>query len=154
MGDAIYLPGILPSAVPFSRLDPTIRCTADFHSPFLHAMVLTAPAFTSLLHSLGLIQGISKPTRGPFAAAPAPAQNKVAVSNGPSPNLNLGTNYQAHPPGNFSSTGTSAIKASTGCDAPPYDARDWGEQRFAPFDQAKANVYRYRQQQSVNLGSW
>ncbi|EIW60057.1 glycoside hydrolase [Trametes versicolor FP-101664 SS1] len=117
-------------------------------------MVLTATAFTSLLHSLGLMQGISKPIRGPLAAAPAPAQNKVAVSSGPSPNSNLGTNYQVHAPGNLSNIGTSAIKASTACDAPDYDARDWGEQRFAPFDQAKANVYRYRQQQSVNLGSW
>ncbi len=27
-------------------------------------------------------------------------------------------------------------------------------QTFSPFDQAKATVYRYRQQQSVNLGSW
>ena len=36
----------------------------------------------------------------------------------------------------------------------PYDTPDLGEQVFPPFDQAKATVYRYRQQQSVNLGSW
>lgn len=43
---------------------------------------------------------------------------------------------------------------SNGCNVEPYTAPAIGQQKFPPFDQAKATVFRYRQQQSVNLGSW
>lgn len=39
------------------------------------------------------------------------------------------------------------------CTVAPYDA-SVPLQNFPPFDAASANVFRYRQQQSVNLGSW
>ncbi|TBU45740.1 glycoside hydrolase [Dichomitus squalens] len=44
--------------------------------------------------------------------------------------------------------------SNSSCYVPPYDSSDVGSQTFAPFNQFKANIYRYRQQQSVNLGSW
>ncbi|KAH9945964.1 glycoside hydrolase [Epithele typhae] len=40
------------------------------------------------------------------------------------------------------------------CSVQPYDPGDVSVQNFPLFDAAKANVYRYRQQQAVNLGSW
>ncbi|KAG6890384.1 hypothetical protein C0992_001775 [Termitomyces sp. T32_za158] len=40
------------------------------------------------------------------------------------------------------------------CFVDPYDAPPIGKQSFLPFDPEKATMYRYRQQQSVNLGSW
>jgi hypothetical protein len=42
---------------------------------------------------------------------------------------------------------------SATCYIEPYSAPVEGT-IFAPFDSVKANIYRYRQQQSVNLGSW
>ncbi|KAF8955450.1 glycoside hydrolase superfamily [Flammula alnicola] len=43
---------------------------------------------------------------------------------------------------------------SSSCNVEPYDAPEILGQDFPPYDQTTANVYRYRQQQSVNLGSW
>ncbi|CAL1704947.1 unnamed protein product [Somion occarium] len=40
------------------------------------------------------------------------------------------------------------------CHVKPYDAPLVGQQDFPPFDEDRATVFRYRQQQSVNLGSW
>ena len=40
------------------------------------------------------------------------------------------------------------------CDVEPYDPRPITDQTFPAFDKNVANVYRYRQQQAVNLGSW
>lgn len=47
-----------------------------------------------------------------------------------------------------------ASNNSNGCNVEKYTAPEIGQQQFPPFDQAKATVFRYRQQQSVNLGSW
>lgn len=40
------------------------------------------------------------------------------------------------------------------CHVEPYNAPQIMQQTFPPFDPETAYVYRYRQQQSVNLGSW
>lgn len=37
---------------------------------------------------------------------------------------------------------------------PTYDAPPITDQGFAPYNEDEATFYRYRQQQSVNLGSW
>lgn len=131
-----------------SRIPPiSISSPSQFPSYFL-TMVLTAAGFTSLLHSLGLMQGTFKPTPASFSYGQSHAQNKVA-STSPAAS-NLGSNFQSPPTGNISATESHSVV----CNVQPYDAPELGEQAFAPFDQAKANVYRYRQQQSVNLGSW
>ncbi|KAI0636795.1 glycoside hydrolase [Trametes polyzona] len=113
-------------------------------------MVLTAAGFTSLIHSLGLIQGLSKPAPAAYAGDHSRTQSKLAD---PNPG-DVGSNYQLQDTGNFSGSGGQLNKVSIGCSVQPYYAPDLGQQAFPPFDQAKANVYRYRQQQSVNLGSW
>ncbi|CAA7265374.1 unnamed protein product [Cyclocybe aegerita] len=54
-------------------------------------------------------------------------------------------------------TKRSAVKtldAAADCSVEPYDAPPVLKQTFPPYDQTSANVYRYRQQQGVNLGSW
>ena len=40
------------------------------------------------------------------------------------------------------------------CYVEPYNAPQITQQNFPPFDSESAYIYRYRQQQSVNLGSW
>lgn len=40
------------------------------------------------------------------------------------------------------------------CHVEPYDAPAVTFQDFPPYDEKLATVYRYRQQRSVNLGSW
>ena len=40
------------------------------------------------------------------------------------------------------------------CHVEPYNAPQITQQTFPPFDPESAYIYRYRQQQSVNLGSW
>jgi hypothetical protein len=40
------------------------------------------------------------------------------------------------------------------CNVVSYNAPPVLDQEFPPYDRSVANVYRYRQQQSVNLGSW
>lgn len=44
--------------------------------------------------------------------------------------------------------------STSDCYVEPYDAPTVDDQDFPPYDQTESNVYRYRQQQSVNLGSW
>jgi glucan 1,3-beta-glucosidase len=53
-----------------------------------------------------------------------------------------------------SKTHGKSAKPSGSCDVQPYDAPPISDQTFPPFDQTTANVFRYRQQQSVNMGSW
>ena len=40
------------------------------------------------------------------------------------------------------------------CKHENYNAPDVGDQDFPPFDQQASDLYRYRQQRGVNLGSW
>ena len=40
------------------------------------------------------------------------------------------------------------------CHVEPYDAPPVGFQEYPPYDEAIATIFRYRQQQAVNLGSW
>ncbi|KAF9453631.1 glycoside hydrolase family 5 protein [Macrolepiota fuliginosa MF-IS2] len=58
----------------------------------------------------------------------------------------------------YKAVGQSVVKAALkghaeGCHVEPYNVLVENP-AFPPFDQTKANVYRYRQQQGVNLGSW
>jgi hypothetical protein len=68
-------------------------------------------------------------------------------------------------PANITATDLSAVLtalisgtfAASGVDCgniPDYNAPDVVVEPFAPYDAAKALIFRYRQQQSVNLGSW
>jgi hypothetical protein len=52
------------------------------------------------------------------------------------------------------STDSSFNAADNSCFIEPYTPAPVTLEPFAPYDASKALIYRYRQQQSVNLGSW
>ncbi|KAI0341792.1 glycoside hydrolase [Trametopsis cervina] len=114
-------------------------------------MQLTSGNFTALLHALSLTQGFIKPA--PLLGS-LPVDSK-ALAGILSP-INLATN-NANAASGVSRPLPRDILQDEGqdpCAYPPYPSTPLALQPFPPFDQAKANVYRYRQQQSVNLGSW
>lgn len=61
------------------------------------------------------------------------------------------TTYDNSPSSDNSSTVTAADDS---CAVTPYAPGPIPLETFAPYDANRALVYRYRQQQSVNLGSW
>ena len=112
------------------------------------SMVLTSQYFSALLQALNLTQGLYKPI---------PGNANTVFSESPEDTLpgatgDLGSIQSAQA---NSQTNGAQNGAADACTTPPYyQAVPVGDQTFPVFDQAKATVYRYRQQQSVNLGSW
>jgi glucan 1,3-beta-glucosidase len=104
----------------------------------------TADAFLSLLRLLNLSEGFSRPL--PDASAtltPGSSTNETATSyldqlNSATQAWNLTSLHQL---------------ATSACDPSPYISTCPNE-TFSAFDQIQANIYRYRQQRSINLGSW
>lgn len=76
------------------------------------------------------------------------------VSHGAQHPLNANATHQAGNASDAASADDFTSTTSSSCYVLPYDAPAIGDQTFLPYDQTTANVYRYRQQQSVNLGSW
>jgi glucan 1,3-beta-glucosidase len=117
-------------------------------------MLITASGFSVLLQTLGLTQGLSKPTpdipvipsgvRGTDDYSSAALPHFQALSHLPGQHLALSNPASAQ----------SLDQTDGSCNVNPYTAPASLYHAFPPFDQAEANVYRYRQQQSVNLGSW
>ena len=97
--------------------------------------------FSALLQSLNLTAGLFKPTPGPLLLS------------------TLGNISSFNP---FGVLANSSIASSDpldfniqgSCNPEPYSAPPVTDQEFPQFDSAKATIFRYRQQQSVNLGSW
>ena len=102
-------------------------------------MQLASGAFGALLRTLSLTQGLYKPTPSP--AGPSTYSQPLASDDSPA--------YNEYPYNSSVSISDDSCSWMPRYNAPPLD-----DQVFLPFDQAKATVYRYRQQQSVNLGSW
>ncbi|OBZ75975.1 Glucan 1,3-beta-glucosidase 3 [Grifola frondosa] len=100
--------------------------------------------YFNLLTDECLTQGLFKPNPGRGFIGDKIDDNPVG-DNFP-PHYEMGENFQVQP---------KYLKSlDETCKVEPYDPPPVSDQNFPPFDQAKANVYRYRQQQSVNLGSW
>lgn len=97
--------------------------------------------FGALLQSLNLTAGLFKPTPGPPLFS--------ALGNGSSfdPFGILGDS-------SIASSDPLGFKVQGNCSPEPYSAPPITDHEFSPFDSAKATIFRYRQQQSVNLGSW
>lgn len=53
-----------------------------------------------------------------------------------------------------STSGNTTTPSGASCVPEPYSAPSVEDQTFEPYDQTTNNVFRYRQQHSVNLGSW
>jgi hypothetical protein len=101
-------------------------------------MVYNPAAFTALLKALQLTQDLSKPVPGPSSSSVNNSTPLAIVST-------------SLPAGHALLDGRSAQGGS--CYVKPYITPSITE-TLAPFDQDMATVMRYRQQQSVNLGSW
>jgi glucan 1,3-beta-glucosidase len=117
-------------------------------------MLVTADRFAALLHALGLSQGLFKPV--PLLASPAITTNTINGTHHST--ANSSSNLHSHadiPPLLLDNVNFQNLnQRDSSCHVDPYDGPDISDQIFAPFDQTEANVFRYRQQQSVNLGSW
>ena len=97
--------------------------------------------FGALLQSLNLTSGLFKPT------PPPPLLSVLGNDSSFDPFGILGnTSIASSDPLDFNVQGN--------CSPEPYSAPPITGQEFPPFDSAKATIFRYRQQQSVNLGSW
>ncbi|KAG6899493.1 hypothetical protein C0993_009715 [Termitomyces sp. T159_Od127] len=108
-------------------------------------MVFNAAAFSALLHALGLTQGAYKPVPTSFSvrnSSQFPSYH--TVESPPGAQVLFESSKKASP----------LPDSHDECYVDPYDASPIGKQSFLPFDPEKATMYRYRQQQSVNLGSW
>jgi len=87
----------------------------------------------------------------------SPLNSKPTPDTGsPTPAIAPGTHIQ----NNFDAKNLKA-KGKTGgnangqnCKHEDYNAQDVGDQEFPPFDQQASDLYRYRRQRGVNLGSW
>lgn len=118
-------------------------------------MQLTPGAFGALLQTLNLTQGRYKPE-------PTLALLDVKQGIGADSVANLTLSHDLVQPEAAGFLPGEPLVLSSGdvytqnnpCNVPTYNAPPVDLQTFPPFDQAKANVYRYRRQQSVNLGSW
>ncbi len=138
-------------------------------------MLLSADQVASLLQVLGLSQAIFKPIpalvgnlTAPLAAIGDAADGILGSLPIPLPKLSdiplIGQILEAEPTAGtdagHDSTGSDGMAMenlavdSSSCVVEPYNPPPVLAQTFPPFDQAKANVFRYRQQQGVNLGSW
>ncbi|RPD66317.1 glycoside hydrolase [Lentinus tigrinus ALCF2SS1-7] len=106
--------------------------------------------FATLLQALRLSQGMSKPSptfRAGLAQTAAPSYNDTQEDT-----QQFGTSYYAQPEDHL--LYPVSFDDASPCPVEPYFDADNAIPPFASFDPAKATVFRYRQQQSVNLGSW
>ena len=98
---------------------------------------------------MGLAQGMHRPTPSYSTSRPPAKGAKPPVSWVYS--QFAGTDSQW--PGQ-DLPGVHINSQSGDCSVQPYEGPDLSTLAFAPLEQSKATVFRYRQQQSVNLGSW
>lgn len=130
-------------------------------------MLVTADGFSALLRTLGLSQGLFKPGTsftsdsgyivnttslgdGVDAVAPILNPSSLTVPNGTTHYV-----HKSYPPLSVDNHGASTInRRDKSCGAVQYTSPEVRYQEFPPYDETKASVFRYRQQQSVNLGSW
>jgi glucan 1,3-beta-glucosidase len=125
-------------------------------------MLVTANGFSVLLQALGLSQGLSKPNPSAVETNVGPDVNQTTILSAPSvlptaADSTLGdvSNLQAQLASLPNLSPSQVLdQIDSSCSIEPYNAPPSFELTFPPFDEATANVYRYRQQQSVNLGSW
>lgn len=133
-------------------------------------MLLDAAQFATLLQALGLGTGLFKPIPGLIGSVNDTVHGIVSTVN--QTTAGLGSPLPGLPPlpivgilqtdqklvnlakGSKSKEKVSAMNLDDPqCQVIPYNA-PVPEPHFTPFDYVNANIFRYRQQQSVNLGSW
>ncbi|KAL4253866.1 glycosyl hydrolase 5 (cellulase A) family protein [Abortiporus biennis] len=114
----------------------------------------TPGGITSLLQTLSLTQVLYKPTPDIRAIQGRTLDlNTSDVNTLYTDSLERG-DVDHSPIRRQPSSSYSHLLRRADCTVQPYNPPTVDLQTFPPFDQARANVFRYRQQQSVNLGSW
>jgi glucan 1,3-beta-glucosidase len=108
-------------------------------------IVSTAAATQTLVAALSLQQASYKPP---------PNVSTPDLKTADATSVEFGYNTPSHPTV-FVAGGDSVIQTQgASCKVEKYDAPDVEVPKFAPYDEKTANIYRYRKQLSVNLGSW
>lgn len=109
--------------------------------------MVNALGFAALLATLGM---------RPVLRNTSPGQDLVLLSsNSNAASMIMKSQYDQG--GDLSSAQEPSDTPSTennDCDLASYVALPIAHQEFEPFMEEKATVYRYRRQQSVNMGSW
>ncbi|KAF8447349.1 glycoside hydrolase [Boletus edulis BED1] len=120
-----------------------------------------AENFVTLLRALSLVEGSYKPVPANPLTSNSTAGSGYSDFYGPGTlGVPVDTTFNVSDPGlGFNSTSFhpasgGAIGADTQCPVVLYDSPPLANQTFWPFDPVTAAIYRYRRQQSVNLGSW
>lgn len=110
--------------------------------------------FSTLIQSLGLSSGFYKPCPSHLNQT---ALQSIPQQSTPVPEVQ----YAAQQVHNFSSQVNPRDDQQQNfntqydpCYVEPYHVPAPPEYPFDPYDEAKATIFRFRQQQSVNLGSW
>jgi hypothetical protein len=132
--------------------------------------LLSSQQVAALLKSLGLTSSIFKPIPDLVGSLTAPLDGVVSAVDGLTHSLGLpgledlpliGSILEAEDPSKISNPYKSLavlnqeiLAVEDACHVQSYDPPPVLSQTFPAFDKAKANIFRYRQQQSVNLGSW
>ena len=87
----------------------------------------------------------------PISFKPIPHAANAVAFNSP---LDLGHNETSHMHmKDLSKTDIKALDVDP-CHVEPYKAPPILNQKFPPYNETVAKIYRYRQQQGINLGSW
>jgi hypothetical protein len=129
--------------------------------PLSHSLIemLAFQDFSTLLHSLGLIQGlkpiiIANLTASAGTSDYGPVNISLSASTSNHDPLDMHEYQDVEPLSPLPSTHWLATAANMSCDVLPWEPLGPLDTSFPPWDPAVANLYRYRKQQSVNLGSW
>lgn len=116
--------------------------------------------FVTLLRALGLVEGSYKPFPGNPLTSDDTA-NLIDYSNHYGSGFlgaAMDTTLNASGPGssyvNATTFHSGDTSTDTQCLVELYDPPQLTDEAFWSFDSTAAAVYRYRRQQSVNLGSW
>jgi hypothetical protein len=148
---------------------PVIGAVGDVTKPVLGAVKgITDPLLEPVKGILDPILGAVDDLGQPLGLPPLKSlpllnilESNHAASSGTSSALSIdGNDSQGNDTQSLSGVknlaaagGGPHASASDPCHVDPYSV-PVDDLTFAPFDSIQANIYRYRQQQSVNLGSW
>ncbi|KAI0053996.1 glycoside hydrolase family 5 protein [Auriscalpium vulgare] len=120
-------------------------------------MIFTADGFTLLVKSLGLIQGLSKPSPASLLAVDDTVTPQSTDGFGQSSDtiFTFPVDAQSNPDPDGSDDDMWSLNDSDDpCQVKTYLSAIVAAEPFPAYERTTAHIYRYRQQQSVNLGSW
>ncbi|KAG9313350.1 glycoside hydrolase superfamily [Chiua virens] len=113
--------------------------------------------FVTLLRALSVVEGSYKPSPISNLLANNSTANTLGYGNLYNPGFSSAladTAFNASGVSLSSLSSSGGINTSTQCSVVPYNPPPLLNQAFWSFDSTAAAAYRYRRQQSVNLGSW